>query len=160
MMESSVPPWVDVVVAVDPGKMTGIAIFYVESGDFVSLECNFIDTCRHLLEIAAKYRDKMILIVESFIIGPNTAKNTQAPWSLELIGVCRCISQVWCDRDVHVSQQSAAMRFSSNTRLKHVGWYKPGKGHGNDAARHLLLVMVTRGWLGSDTVRSLVTVVD
>lgn len=153
------PTDVAVVVTVDPGKMTGLSGVY-RDGTFFSLETNFDQTCRHLIELANKYRGAMILVAESFIIGPQTVKNTQAPWSLELIGVARMVSRLYCGRDLHMQSPAEAKRFSSDQRLKNLGWYKSGKGHANDAARHLLLVMVTRGWLSSDRVRDLVSVVE
>ena len=32
-----------------------------------------------------------------------------------------------------------SMTFATDDKLRRLGWYKPGKGHANDAARHLLL---------------------
>lgn len=153
------PEGVDVLVTVDPGKMTGLSGIYTDE-TFFSLEAAFDETCRHLFEMGGKYGSRMVLVAESYIIGPHTIKHTQAPWSLELIGVCRAVSRLWCGRDLKLNAPAAAKRFSSDARLRHIGWYKPGKGHANDAARHLMLEMVTRGWLPVDTVRSLAAVVE
>lgn len=153
------PPDIAVVTTVDPGKMTGIAGAYAD-GSFFWLETTFDQTCRHLIEMANKWREEMVLVAESFIIGPQTVKNTQAPWSLELIGVCRMVSRLYCGRELKLQSPAEAKRFSSDLRLKHLGWYTPGKGHANDAARHLLLTLVTRGWIDPDTVRQLAAVVE
>jgi hypothetical protein len=153
------PPNVAVITTVDPGKMTGISGVYAD-GSFFWLETTFDDTCRHLIELANKWREEMVLVCESFIIGPQTVKNTQAPWSLELIGVCRMVSRLYCGRELKLQSPAEAKRFSSDLRLQHLEWYKPGKGHANDAARHLLLALVTRGWIEYDTVRQLAAVVE
>lgn len=149
----------ELLVAADPGKMTGIAGVYAD-GTFFSLECGFDDTCRHMIEMATKYGDKLVIVAESFVIGPQTVKNTQAPWSLELIGVMRMISRLYTGRELHLTSPASAKRFSSDARLKKMGWHRPARGHANDAARHLLLTMVTRGWLPTDTVQMLASVVE
>jgi hypothetical protein len=38
---------------------------------------------------------------------------------------------------------SQAKGFATDDKLKAAGWYLPGKGHANDASRHLLLACVT-----------------
>ena len=37
---------------------------------------------------------------------------------------------------------SDAKAFASNNKLKLMGWYNTGKGHANDAARHMLVYTV------------------
>lgn len=152
------PSDIDVVTTIDPGKMTGLSVID-RDGTFFSFEMGFDETCRTLMEMANTSRERMIIGAESFIIGPQTIKNTQAPWSLELIGVARMVSRLYTGRELFLQSPAQAKRFSSDARLKHLGWHRPGKGHANDAARHLLLVMVTRGWLSADRVLELAAVV-
>jgi hypothetical protein len=110
------------------------------------------------MQLASKHGANLILVSESFRITMQTAKNTQAPWSLELIGVARMVSRLYTGRELHMQDPSAAKRFSSDAKLKHMGWYQPNKGHANDAARHLLLTLATRGWLSVELLRQLAEV--
>lgn len=145
------------IVAIDPGKMTGYALYDREEGKFSSYETSFDDTCRYLASHAATWKEDLLIVSESFIITVQTAKNTQSPWSLELIGVARYISRALTGRDLILQAPATAKRFASDDRLKTMGWHVPGKGHANDAARHLLLTLATRGWLSQDKLKELAT---
>lgn len=135
----------------DPGKTTGFVTYDRELDEYIPYELNFKDTCAKLMTApAASLEGGLLLAAEGFIITPQTAKNTQAPWSLELIGVTRMVSEVYLQRPLIIQQPSAAKRFSTDTRLKRMGWYRPGKGHANDGGRHLLLLLATRGLLSQD----------
>lgn len=144
----------------DPGKTTGFVTHGPATDWFTAREMDFDTTCRELLYLGNKYGADLTIICESFIIGAHTAKNTQAPWSLELIGVARAVSRVWTGKDVALQSPATAKHFSSDERLKLMGWYTPRKGHANDAARHLLVYLATHGLLSSDKLKSLVSVVE
>lgn len=146
------------IIAVDPGKTTGLATLDATTQDLTTAEYGFNDTCSYVAQKASEYGSDLLLVCESFIIGPQTAKNTQAPWSLELIGVMRYLSRSYCGRDLALQTPATAKRFSSDVRLKEVGFWTPGKGHANDAARHLLLFLVQRGLLENETVARLVDI--
>jgi hypothetical protein len=141
------------VVVLDPGKTTGL-VDWMRGGEpeFKAMELNFDDTCRYLLHVGSAHgmAEDVLIVSESFVITPQTAKNTQAPWSLELIGVARMVSNIYLGRPLILQQPASAKRFSSDSRLKRMGWWTPGKGHANDASRHLLLLMATRGLLPQD----------
>jgi hypothetical protein len=138
----------------DPGKMSGLVTLDTETNEFSPFELGFDDMCRTLMSAVDIHhtRGGLLLISESFIITQQTGKNTQAPWSLELIGVMRMISQIYLGRSLVLQQPASAKRFSSDDRLRRLGWYTPKKGHANDAARHLLLLMATRGLLPQEVL--------
>lgn len=144
-----VPVTVSRIVVLDPGKTTGVVDWKTtEDGSVVTgVEMQFQPLCRYLLTDVATSRPGTVIVAESFIITSATAKNTQAPWSLEVIGVARMVSELYCGRDLRLQQAASAKRFSSDARLKRLGWWTPGKGHANDAARHLLLYVATHGLL-------------
>lgn len=144
------------IIALDPGKTTGIAI-RTESGNLSFSEEEFHDACS-IVEQFVAFNDNAHVVTESFIITPNTAKNTQAPWSLELIGVFRFLTKKYLDKDIVLQTPANAKRFSSDSRLKKIGYWTPGKGHANDAARHLLLFEAQRGYLSKDQLREFVTI--
>jgi hypothetical protein len=160
------------ILAVDPGLRTGLAFHRWTDGDIQSpnsardaasgaaglwfTEEDFEGTCNRVLTAVTAFGSDLLLLSESFIITVNTAKNTQAPWSLELIGFMRWASRRYTGRDLTLQTPSQAKRFTSDARLKLMGYWTVGmKGHANDAARHLLLAEATRGYLGSDKLKEL-----
>lgn len=148
------------VLALDPGKTTGWASYDRETNEFKSGQTDYDETCRLLLHPEELYTSALSahdfdIVSESFIITVNTAKNTQATWSLELIGVARMISRLFSEQELVLQAPSAAKRLCSDDLLKALGWYVPGKGHANDAARHLGLFMMGRGWM-DDRIKSFI----
>lgn len=141
------------ILALDPGKTTGTAYHDTETGDVEFRQLNFDDTCQYAGTLTAKHGESLLIVAESFIITANTAKNSQAPWSLELIGVARFFSRFYCGRDLRLQSPASAKRFSSDERLRMLGWYNKGMGHANDAARHLLLLEATRGYLTTEQLQ-------
>jgi len=100
------------------------------------------------------------LIVEDFIITAETLKKSRQTWSLEAIGALRYLVELFGDYPIPVDDgrgliiprismtlqsPSSAKAFATNDKLRNVGWYVPGKGHANDAARHLLVYCAAHG---------------
>jgi hypothetical protein len=144
-----------VLIAVDPGLKSGLAMWVEER--FVGSWILDVYEIESLMEgYAESYREDLIIICESFIINARTAKVTQAPWSLEIIGCLRYMSQKFCRRDLVMQRPAEAKSFSTNEKLKALGWYHRGTaGHDNDASRHLLLYTIRNGVLPHDQVKSL-----
>lgn len=149
------------VVAIDPGKLTGVA-FMLRKGDEVSLLGSFewdedevipgvrpfIQDWRPLQKGAFPLR----VVIEKFTITVETAKKSQAPFSLEVIGA---VKQVCRDAEYPVSaiawqKPSEAKESFPNAKLKRVGlWHKGGEGHALDAIRHGALYLARTGWRDS-----------
>jgi hypothetical protein len=137
----------DYVLAIDPGKATGLAWYDVMSPDsFRSVELGFMDACGAINRYAATYGDQIDIVAETFLITVQTAKNTQATWSLEVIGVAKYLALKHTGAPAIMQQQSEAKTFSTNDRLRAIGWYAPGLRNANDAAKHLLRYLVKHGW--------------
>ena len=135
------------VLAVDPGKKTGLSLWVVNHSGAPPLvaELPWPEFPAYVDEVTTRYGGDLDVVCESFTITVQTAKNTQAPWSLEGIGVCRYLTaRSGCGFTVQAP--SSAKNFSSDERLRRLGWWSPGHGHGNDASRHLLLYVASRGW--------------
>lgn len=121
---------------VDPGKNTGIA-WLTPSGHFESIELGHFEALDWLVANLVPHTDTVYC--EDFIITARTAKLTHQPWSLKAIGVLE-----WhCRRKqipFFLNTASKAKKFSTDDKLRKLGWHRPTKdGHANDAARHLLL---------------------
>lgn len=138
-------------VALDPGKMTGVATWDQVNG-FQAQELEVAEVYSFLATNFARAHDEtndellpLQLISESFIITVNTAKNTQAHWSLELIGLMKYKIWEYGAPPLVLQTPQVGKTFGTDAKLKHVGWYTRGKGHANDAARHLMTFAATRG---------------
>lgn len=141
------------ILAIDPGKATGASFFSFEKGGepilLASWELtfdNFAETVRSCLY----HYPHTEVVCETFTITAATAKNSQAPFSLEHIGILKqCM--VDADQDVKnliFQSPSDAKKMFDNPKLKKLGfWHKGGAGHANDSIRHGLLHLVKTGWM-------------
>lgn len=140
------------VMSIDPGKMTGISVTERTGSDEPILiytgevdEEDFAGIVRAWL---TKYPD-IIVVCERFVINAQTAKNSQAPYSLELIGVMKqCIQDTGRGRlDFTFQTPVDAKTMFPNPALKKLEyWHRGGEGHALDAIRHNLLYWVRNGW--------------
>ena len=124
------------VLAVDPGKTSGWASWV--NDELQVGESPFLEMGN--LAMQWLHQNDGIIVAESFIINAATVRKSQAPWSLEVIGVLRYV----CVRrglPLVLQTPADAKRFTSDDVLKRLGWYTPGKGHANDTARHLVLYL-------------------
>jgi hypothetical protein len=144
-MPPVLPPYV---LALDPGKKTGYCLYDTVNDTLVNQgEDQFAPTCAWVEHYASTLGSACQLITEKFTITVRTARNSQAPWSLEMIGVARWLSQKYTGRDLLLQDVAAAKRFASNDHLRELGWWQVGtEGHVNDALRHLLLYLAAHGW--------------
>lgn len=126
------------ILAIDPGLMTGWAIWNSGSHQFTSGQEDF-EGFAYTLEEAAHHIE--LYIVERYTINADTAKKSPQPEALEVTGMVRYFATM--ERTPMLMQSpSEAIGFATDDRLREVGWYRPGKGHANDAARHLFLYFV------------------
>ncbi len=149
------------VIAVDPGKTTGVAYLeYVQGSDPVLLKTaevqpmEFAPFIREVFDHAVikaflHPESEIIFVCERFVINAQTVRNSQAPYSIEQIGVLKQVL-----RDAEIDEESIvwqspadAKAMFPNEALKKVGyWHKGGEGHALDALRHSLLYLVKKGW--------------
>ena len=143
------------VLAIDPGKTTGIALFSYESASEPVLEWSeeveqheVADAVRATLW-APTMRHSLDVVCERFIINAQTVRNSQAPYSLEVIGIVKqCLQDNGRPMDDIFFQAPAdAMGMFDNKKLKKLEyWHVGGGGHALDAIRHGLLRLVKSGW--------------
>jgi hypothetical protein len=140
------------VISIDPGKMTGISVTFRHETDEPVLvwsgEVDEVDFAHVVRKWITEFPD-IVVVCERFIITPQTAKNSQAPYSLELIGVMKQIIQdTGRDRmDFTFQTPVDAKSMFPNPALKKLEyWHRGGEGHALDAIRHNLLYWVRAGW--------------
>lgn len=140
------------IITFDPGLKTGVNRGSYEKGQEPVLEeskeLDMHEVIPYLRAFLLQHPEGVI-VVERFIINMQTAKKTQAPFTLELIGA---IKQVLRDHgrdteDIIFQAPSDAMKLFPNPTLKKLGyWHVGGKDHANDSIRHFLLYCLRKGW--------------
>jgi hypothetical protein len=91
------------------------------------------------------------IVIERFTITSATAKNSQAPWSLEVIGIVKWLVfiELGLDPDEVITMQgpAEAKRLITNDILRKCNlWHRGGQGHANDAIRHAVYRYAILGW--------------
>lgn len=143
------------IYAFDPGKMTGWArMIPHQRGTFRSGQMPLTDAL-HFMYTTITSDPSFVteVICEDFIITAETVKKSRQYWSLEGLGALRFMCMEY-QVPFTVQTPAAAKRFATNEKLKKVGWYRPGKDHANDAARHLMVFGVSNGLLDVNWFRS------
>jgi hypothetical protein len=140
------------VLAVDPGKATGLSFFSYEKGEepvmIWSKEVQFDTYAEPIRSVLAEYPDVHV-ICERFTINAQTVRNSQAPFSLEEIGVLKqiMIDYGYTPENLKFQSPADAKAMFDNKKLKKLDyWHKGGEGHALDSIRHGLLYMVKLGW--------------
>jgi len=129
------------IIAIDPGKMTGWARLTPRGGavahSFGGGEQPLYDVL-HWIHESMKQGLRPDIVCEDFIFTKETLKKSRQTYSTEGIGALRFLCEEYGSQ-FYVQTPAAAKRFSTDEKLKRIGWHTPGKPHANDAARHLLL---------------------
>lgn len=125
-------------MAVDPGGTTGWCLWDDEAPAPLAAEDQPYDFLRkaHLL-LQRDDADRSTVVCERFVITAATAKKSQQPDALHQIGALGYLARYEAGLDVHFQNPADVMRLATDERLRKLGWYVPGKGHANDALRHL-----------------------
>lgn len=135
-------------IAVDPGKTTGVATWYLDRAfeepmaTQIEGSLDFCDYVHALL--AGHYDDDIVIICEKYTINAGTLKKSRQYDPLEIIGTLRWFAHQY-EIDFVLQSPAEAKRFATNDKLKKIGWYTPGRDHAADAMRHLLLYSVKNG---------------
>ena len=141
------------VLSVDPGKATGMALFSFETGQNPVLvwsgEFQQHEYAGPIRATLATVQGDLEVVCERFTINAQTVRNSQAPYSLEQIGILKqCLMDVNRPADdIYFQSPADAKAMFPNEALKKLGyWHRGGEGHALDAIRHGLLRLVKSGW--------------
>jgi hypothetical protein len=141
------------VVAIDPGKISGLSVVTVPSPTSSAIleESSELESAQLWERFALIIMNdpNIHVVAEKFTIGVATAKMSFQPWSLENIGAIRTImhSRGIDPQSLHLQTASAAKALVTNDMLREVGlWHVGGAGHANDSLRHAVLFLVKHGW--------------
>lgn len=143
-------------LSVDPGKATGMCYFTWErgsepvmlwSGEYQQEE--YAKPIRDAFLYAAEHGATLEIVCERFTINAQTTKNSQAPYSLEQIGI---LKQILMDNgraadDIYFQSPADAKAMFTNEKIKKLEyWHRGGEGHALDSIRHALLRLAKSGW--------------
>ena len=112
------------VLAVDPGKATGMALFSLESGQEPVLiwsgEFQQEEYAKPIRDTLATYGDALDVVCERFTINAQTVRNSQAPYSLEQIGILKqCLMDAGRKPDdIYFQSPADAKAMFDNKKLK------------------------------------------
>lgn len=133
-----------IVIAVDPGKTVGAAVWSERRELEHHGQCDSFDFLAWAEAVIPTYAPwELHVVCERYRLGPESLKKqADFNWATDVIGCLR----FWCRKyevPFVVQDPSHAKSFSTDEKLKKLGWYLPTKGgHANDAARHLLVYLV------------------
>lgn len=144
------------ILAVDPGKASGICLFeWVEGGEPKMVwsgeyqQHQYAQAIRLAIHASQSSGVKVEVVCERFTINAQTVRNSQAPYSLEQIGILRqCLLDAGYPMDdISFQSPADAKAMFSNEKIKKLEyWHRGGEGHALDSIRHALLYMVKKGW--------------
>lgn len=145
------------ILSVDPGQISGVSLIeWSDSQDelpkkIFSSEVD-ADSFAQAVEPALlswKSYNRFYVVCERFTITAQTVRNSQAPYSLEQIGVLKHLCRIngYNPSELALQAPVDAKSMFSNEALKKIGvWHIGGAGHANDSLRHSLLKLTKIGW--------------
>jgi hypothetical protein len=133
------------VLAADPGGMTGLAtwrrnegwgdlVAWAQSSDEALVEA-------HMLIASGNFD---LVVCESFHISVQTAKKSQdGIVSIKMWGALEYLCSCY-DVEFETQSPSDAKMFTTDEKLRALGWWTPGLDHPRDATRHVVLALSRR----------------
>ena len=132
-------------LAIDPGLMTGVCLIDMLDREnpvrVWSAEVTTTEFYDKISELVAQ--PETHVVIEDFKITVETGKLTEAPWSLNLIGIVQYLC--YLNGKVLDFQLPSQKPFADNDKLRAVDFWHVGEaGHANDALRHAMIWIVDR----------------
>tara|TARA_R110000751_G_scaffold111024_4_gene208827 strand:- start:1626 stop:2078 length:453 start_codon:yes stop_codon:yes gene_type:complete len=126
------------ILAIDPGKTTGIALWRPHQGHNSWEEPGGLAGVARLLNgWVEKYLIDTV-VIEKFTIGAKKGVMTSQYDAVYLNGYVLGLEASGADFTVKQQPVTMVKTFATNAKLKKLGWYMGGEGHADDASRHLL----------------------
>ena len=136
------------VLWIDPGKMTGLALFHQPFGpgsahEAVVSEFGFMDAAGHIEAFARMYAERLHAGWEDFTVRPSTP-SIDAHHALEMIGVARFFAtRHGCK--ILTPAKPGDRKIATREMLNALGWWRPGLDDAQSAAQHLCAWLLRSG---------------
>jgi len=135
------------VISLDPGKDTGICTWR-KGGHHDAWYVPYDEALEWAVAEISSDGFPDLVVVEDFVISERTVRSSSAGWrrgvELEFIGVVRWMCR-WHDVEFQLQRPDEVMSFSTDAKLRAMGWWTKGKDHSRAASRHMLRALVLRG---------------
>jgi hypothetical protein len=131
----------DTIMAIDPGKVTGIAVYQLcNPGHVFTQETDVDDTVRVYQRVRRLVGARHLTVVmEQFTIGERTIRTAPSLDALDIIGYVKLHATAGIDDNHSLYMQMPSNRKFGLDKLDALGWGTNTKdNHANDAAAHLL----------------------
>lgn len=136
-----------IIVGVDPGNVTGIAVWrdpdFYDCSQHAPIDVTEVEDSTKVAAVIRQMLDgerPNLILVERF---KQNARKTHQPAASEVTGAVRSLGDELHVRVVYQSP-SPAKKLGTTELLKRLGWWTPSRDdHGNSACRHVLLGMAT-----------------
>lgn len=133
-----------VLIGVDPGKMTGIFVYF-EDGMRDAVQYPRGEITPHTADSLKRWAewygpDNIHIAIEKYIITPGTAKLSQQTDALEVTGMVKGVAQLHGIKDVR-QYAKANLKYANDDMLRDIGWGIASLRHANDAARQAFALL-------------------
>ena len=152
------------IIAIDPGKVTGIAVLHLTDNSFALMEVNHLEDPDYVWEpiydLITRYTetyDDVVVLCESFELRPDVAQPDETPKYI-IKDLERYVAPHYPIEYQMASQAKVGIppgRNGRRDRLHSFGLHQRGYRHANDAIRHCLVYaidklrhrpLIVRGW--------------
>lgn len=136
----------DVILAVDPGKKSGLAEFSLDHKSiWIGYEMDRFELLDHVHNVFDWWgkdlvEGRILVVAEKYIITPKTSQLSQQPDALKINGALEWMCHKY-EQKYEEQSQSTAKKIAQDKRLHDLGLYYPGRGHANDATRHMIFAL-------------------
>ena len=141
------------IVAIDPGKTTGIAVMHLTSNSFELVEVDQLEDPDYVWEpifdLLQKYHDShedVVVLCESFELRPDVAQPDETPKYI-IKDLERYVEPHFTIEYQMASQAKVGVPPGKNgrrDRLHSFGLHQRGYRHANDAIRHILIYAIEK----------------
>jgi len=131
------------VLWIDPGGMTGLAVYEAVSGGFEADEFEFHEACSRIEWYCQTFRGTLAIGWERYTPRPDKPQ-TNAADALCPIGVARYVSRKYRCLVLPEGPQMTP-KTADRKLLADIGWWVPGKNDAQSAAHHMLKWMMRSG---------------
>lgn len=126
-----------VIVSVDPGLTSGVALYDFSAGEMRSGEVEGRHNLYDWVADTVSGHSSPVFVVERFTINEDTAKKSRQMDAVYAVGYLDglCYRNHW---PITLQSPAKAKAFATNEKLRAVDWWHPTPGnHNADACRHL-----------------------
>lgn len=145
------------VLALDGGEDTGWALYDADLESLFSVReiDDFLSLGAELETWLSAHGPETAVIAERYVVTALSARKDPHLHATQVYGMARWLALKHGATFVMGQTSSAALGLVSDQWLRALGWYHPGKDHGNDACRHVVKYLVDRSRLTSEMHLSL-----